>query len=87
MRATLVLTASLILSLTGAAFAQNPAAGGTMNNPGSVKSNGEKADDRTTGSAPDTNPNPGGRPSDHNGTADTLGKADSKSGAPAAPRP
>jgi len=49
------LAATLVLSLTGAAFAQTPAGGGSatgnMNNPGSVKSNGEKADERTTGSA------------------------------------
>lgn len=54
-KTTLTLAATLVLSLTGAAFAQAPAGGGSatgnMNNPGSVKSNGEKADERTTGSA------------------------------------
>ena len=52
---TFAIATSLILSLTGAAFAQTPAGGGSatgnMNNPGSVKSNSEKADERMTGSA------------------------------------
>ena len=52
---TLALAASLILSLTGASFAQTPAGGGSaegnVNNPGSVKSNSEKAMERSTGSA------------------------------------
>ena len=52
---TLALAASLILSLTGASFAQTPAgngkAEGNMNNPASVKSNSEKGMERSTGSA------------------------------------
>jgi hypothetical protein len=52
---TLALAGSLILSLTGAALAQTPAGGGSatgnMNNPGSVKSNSEKMNERATGSA------------------------------------
>ena len=52
---TLALAVSLILSLTGASFAQTPAGGGStegsMNNPGSVKSNSEKGMERSTGSA------------------------------------
>ena len=52
---TLVLATSLVLSLTGASFAQTPAGGGSaegnLNNPGSVKSNSEKAMERSTGSS------------------------------------
>lgn len=52
---TLVLAGALSLALSGAAFAQKPAGGGSaegnMNNPGSVKSNSEKAMERSTGSA------------------------------------
>ena len=52
---TVALAASLILSLTGATFAQTPAGGGSaegnLNNPGSVKSNSEKAMERSTGSS------------------------------------
>jgi hypothetical protein len=52
---TLTLAASLALALTGSAFAQTPAGGGStegnMNNPGSVKSNSEKGMERSTGSA------------------------------------
>ena len=52
---TIALAASLILSLTGASFAQTPAGGGSaegnLNNPGSVKSNSEKSMERSTGSA------------------------------------
>lgn len=48
------LTAALVLALTGTAYAQQPAGGGSatgnMNNPGSVKSNSEKATERSTGS-------------------------------------
>lgn len=55
MTKTLALAASLALALSGTAFAQTPAGGGSaegnMNNPGSVKSNGEKAMERSTGSA------------------------------------
>lgn len=51
----LALTTALVVSLGGSAFAQAPAGGGSatgnMNNPGSVKSNSEKMDERTTGSA------------------------------------
>lgn len=88
---TLAVTASLILALTGTAFAQAPAgATGTPSNPGGVTSNGDKADDRTTGSAPNTGANPGGRSSDHNGTANTLGKnsgTGGTAGSSPAPRP
>jgi hypothetical protein len=49
------LAAIVAVALTGSAFAQTPATGGSaegnMNNPGSVKSNGEKANERVTGSA------------------------------------
>ena len=52
---TIALAASLILSLTGASFAQTPAGGGSaegnLNNPGSVKSNSKKAMERSSGSA------------------------------------
>ena len=48
---TFVVAGSLALALTGSAFAQNAAGGGSatgnMNNPGSVKSNSEKAMERT----------------------------------------
>ena len=53
-KTTLTLATTLVFSLTGAAFAQAPAGGGSatgnMNNPGSVKSNGEKMNEMTTGS-------------------------------------
>lgn len=49
------LAAIVAVALTSSAFAQTPAAGGSaegnMNNPGSVKSNGEKVNERVTGSA------------------------------------
>ncbi|MER2266447.1 hypothetical protein [Methylobacterium oxalidis] len=52
---TIVIAAALALPLTGAAWAQTPAGGGSaegnMNSPGSVKSNSEKAMERSTGSA------------------------------------
>jgi hypothetical protein len=52
---TMVLAASLVLSLSGAAWAQTRAGGGSaegnVNNPGSVKSNSEKANEAVTGSA------------------------------------
>ena len=55
---TLALAAALTLALSGAALAQTPAGGGSaegnMNNPGSVKSNSEKAMERSTGSATGT---------------------------------
>ncbi|MEE7487037.1 hypothetical protein [Methylobacterium oryzae] len=51
---TFSLAAALAVVLTGAAYAQTPAGGGrtegNMNNPGSVKSNSEKMNERTTGS-------------------------------------
>ena len=53
---TFALAGSFALALTGSAFAQTPAGGGSaegnMNNPGSVKSNSEKSMERsgTTGS-------------------------------------
>jgi hypothetical protein len=47
------LAAALAVALTGAAYAQQPAGGGSatgnMNNPGSVKSNGQKATEGTAG--------------------------------------
>ena len=63
---TLALAATLTLALSGAALAQTPAGGGiaegNMNNPGSVKSNSEKAAERTgsmgTGAAPGTSGGP-----------------------------
>ncbi|QIJ77584.1 hypothetical protein GU700_03220 [Methylobacterium sp. NI91] len=55
---TFTLAAALTLALSGAALAQTPAGGGSaegnMNNPGSVKSNSEKAMERSTGSATGT---------------------------------
>ncbi|WP_461658102.1 hypothetical protein [Methylorubrum aminovorans] len=55
---TLALAAALTLALSGAALAQTPSGGGSaegnMNNPGSVKSNSEKAMERSTGSATGT---------------------------------
>jgi hypothetical protein len=49
------LAAALAIALTGTAYAQTPAGGGktegNMNNPGSVKSNSEKMNEPTTGSA------------------------------------
>lgn len=62
---TLPLAAALALGLTGGAFAQGaPQQGATapgsaernLNGPGSVKSGGEKAMERTTGAAPAGNP-------------------------------
>lgn len=58
---TLSLATALAVALSGAAFAQTPSGGGSaegnMNNPGSVKSNSEKAMERGgtsmgTGAAP-----------------------------------
>ncbi|SFM37776.1 hypothetical protein [Methylobacterium pseudosasicola] len=47
------LAAALAVALTGTAYAQQPAGGGSatgnMNNPGSVKSNGQKANEGATG--------------------------------------
>ncbi|MCC0808725.1 hypothetical protein FPV16_21380 [Methylobacterium sp. W2] len=55
---SLIVAASLTLALSGAAFAQTAAGGGStegnMNNPGSVKSNSEKSMERSTGSATGT---------------------------------
>lgn len=52
---TFGLAAALALSLTGTAYAQQPAGGGSatgnMNNPGSVKSEGQKATEETTGTS------------------------------------
>ncbi|WP_132251041.1 hypothetical protein [Methylobacterium segetis] len=52
---TIALAAAMALSLTGAAWAQTAAGGGSaegnMNSPGSVKSNSEKSMERATGSA------------------------------------
>ena len=52
---TAAIAAALVLSLSGSAWAQTPAGGGSaegnMNSPGSVKSNSEKGMERSTGSA------------------------------------
>jgi hypothetical protein len=49
------LAAALAVALTGTAYAQQPAGGGSatgnMNNPGSVKSEGQKATEETTGTS------------------------------------
>ena len=49
------LAAALAIALTGTAYAQQPAGGGSatgnMNNPGSVKSEGQKAAEETTGTS------------------------------------
>ncbi len=49
------LAAALAIALTGTAYAQQPAGGGSatgnMNNPGSVKSPGQKATEETTGTS------------------------------------
>lgn len=49
------IAAVVAVALTGTAHAQTPAGGGSaegnMNNPGSVKSNSEKMNERATGSA------------------------------------
>jgi hypothetical protein len=55
---TLVVATALAFGITGAAWAQTPAGGGSaegnMNNPASVKSNSEKREERATGSATGT---------------------------------
>nr|WP_083916082.1 hypothetical protein [Methylobacterium sp. B34] len=55
MTKTFGLAAALTIALTGAAYAQQPASGGSatgnMNNPGSVKSEGQKATEETTGTS------------------------------------
>lgn len=52
---TFAIAGSFALALTGSAFAQSAAGGGSatgnMNNPGSVKSNSEKSMERTGGAA------------------------------------
>lgn len=52
---TFGLAAALTIALTGAAYAQQPAGGGSatgnMNNPGSVKSEGQKATEEATGTS------------------------------------
>lgn len=49
------LAAAVAIALTGTAYAQQPAGGGSatgnMNNPGSVKSEGQKAAEETTGTS------------------------------------
>jgi hypothetical protein len=49
------LAAALAVALTGSAYAQQPAGGGSatgnMNNPGSVKSEGQKATEEATGTS------------------------------------
>ena len=50
---TVAIAAAMVLSLSGAAWAQTAAGGsaeGNMNSPGSVKSNSEKDMERSTGS-------------------------------------
>lgn len=88
---TLAFATSVVLALAGASYAQAPAdagsATGNMNNPSSVKSNNKKADARTVGSSTSDIANPGGRSSDHNGTAHTLGKGTRPDGSPATPPP
>lgn len=73
---TLSLATALAIALSGAAFAQTPSGGGSaegnMNNPGSVKSNSEKALERS-GSSMETGAVPGA----------TGGPAISTPGAPA----
>ncbi|MBK3401595.1 hypothetical protein H0176_25550 [Methylorubrum populi] len=55
---TLALAAALTLALSGTTLAQTPSGGGSaegnMNNPGSVKSNSEKAMERSTGTTTGT---------------------------------
>ncbi|MCJ2051250.1 hypothetical protein [Methylobacterium sp. J-070] len=50
---SLIAAFAFAFALTGAAYAQTPAGGGStegnMNNPGSVKSNGQKATEGTAG--------------------------------------
>ena len=74
---TFAIATSMILSLTGAAFAQTAAGGGSatgnMNNPGSVKSNGEKADERMTGSATGGTTGTVGSPPGREGGAGNMG--------------
>ncbi|GJE49971.1 hypothetical protein GOFOIKOB_3012 [Methylobacterium tardum] len=52
---TFGLAAALAIALTGTAYAQQPAGGGSatgnMNNPGSVKSEGQKATEEATGTS------------------------------------
>ena len=89
----LALATSLILSLTGPADAQTPGgapATSDGNTAADLRSNGDKADNRTIGSSRGGSDNPGGRPSDHNGTANTLGKENGRAGGSVsspAPRP
>ena len=89
----LALATALSLSSTGLAVAQLPGDGkatNAENTSDSLRSNGDKADNRTLGSARGGSDNPGGRPSDHNGTANTLGKTDisgGEGGKPASPAP
>jgi hypothetical protein len=63
-KTALGLAAALTLALTGAALAQQPAGGGSatgnMNNPGSVKSDTDKANERATGSTTGTTTGPAG---------------------------
>jgi len=74
---TLALSAALAFALTGSAFAQTPAAGGstegTMNNPGSVKSNSEKGMERSTGSATMAPSDVTGTASSRDGSAGNMG--------------
>lgn len=55
MTKTFGLAAALTIALAGAAYAQQPAGGGSatgnMNNPGSVKSEGQKATEEATGTS------------------------------------
>lgn len=74
---TLVLAASLALAVTGSAFAQTAAGGGSsegnMNNPGSVKSNSEKGRERSTGSATMAPSDPAGTVGGRDGGMGNMG--------------
>ena len=78
------LAATLAVALTGVAYAQQPAGGGSatgnMNNPGSVKSNSEKMNERTTGSAT-------GSTTGTVGTATVPGTGTARPGVGAGPSP
>ncbi|MDP4024903.1 hypothetical protein Q8W71_19925 [Methylobacterium sp. NEAU 140] len=86
---TLGLAAAFTLAVTGAAFAQTTGGGSAernMNNPGSVKSNAEKAMERPgaagTGMAPGTS---GGPPVSTPGAAAGSGMGNGATGSGAAP--
>jgi hypothetical protein len=90
---TLALATSIALALAGSAFAQTPAGGGStegnMNNPGSVKSNSEKAMESAPGQSGKMqgSPNAAGFKRDEatgsTGTAAPMGSAPAGTVAPA----